>query len=437
MNRTKNENYALPIAMMFALFFMVAFVTGLPSPMGVIVAKQFGASNFESQLGFFANFIAYAFMGLPAGLMLERYGYKFTALSAVVVGFVGVGIQFLSGVVESFSVYLIGAFVSGFSMCMLNTVVNPMLNTLGGEGKKGNQLLQFGSSLNSVAATITPVLVGYLMGDIAGRTIEKANPALFIAMGIFAVVFFVLLFVNIPEPHMNLAKAAPVGEKKYSPLSFRHFVFGAIGIFVYVGIEVGIPSTLNLFMTTPVDGIINGVKGANGLGIDATIAGTVVGTYWFLMLIGRLLGGFLGARFSSKTMLTFVSSLGIVFLLIAITSSLGSVVKMPVFRSDLSFGLAEVPLSVMFFVLCGFCTSIMWGGIFNLAVEGLGKYTTAGSGIFMVMVCGGGIIPLFQGYIADISNYMTSYWLIFACMAYLLFYALIGSKNVNKSIPVV
>ena len=437
MNNTKKENYALPIAMMFALFFMVAFVTGLPSPMGVIVAKQFGASNFESQLGFFANFIAYAFMGLPAGLMLERYGYKFTALSAVVVGFVGVGIQFLSGVVESFSVYLIGAFVAGFSMCMLNTVVNPMLNTLGGEGKKGNQLLQFGSSLNSVAATITPVLVGYLMGDIAGRTIEKANPALFIAMGIFAIVFFVLLFVSIPEPHMAAKQiSTPAGEKKHSPLSFRHFVFGAIAIFIYVGIEVGIPSTLNLFMTTPVDGIINGVKGANGLGIDATIAGTVVGTYWFLMLIGRLLGGFLGAKYSSKTMLTFVSSLGIIFLLIAIFSSLSTVVDMPVFRSDLSFGLAEVPLSVMFFVLCGFCTSIMWGGIFNLAVEGLGKYTTAASGIFMVMVCGGGIIPLFQGYLADISTYMSSYWLMIICMAYLLFYALIGSKNVNTDIAV-
>src|SRR5674476_1155490 len=103
---TEKKNYSLPIAMMFALFFMVAFVTGLPSPMGVIVAKQFGASNFESQLGFFADFIAYAFMGIPAGIMLKKLGYKFTALTAVLVGFIGVGIQFLSGQVESFTVYL-------------------------------------------------------------------------------------------------------------------------------------------------------------------------------------------------------------------------------------------------------------------------------------------------------------------------------------------
>ncbi|KAA6319276.1 L-fucose-proton symporter, partial [termite gut metagenome] len=272
----QKKNYALPIAMMFALFFMIAFVTGLPSPMGVIAAKQFGASNFESQLGFFANFIAYAFMGIPAGIMLKKIGYKKTALIAVAVGFVGVGIQFLSGRVELFPVYLAGAFISGFSMCMLNTVVNPMLNTLGGAGNKGNQLIQFGGSINSIAATITPMLVGYLMGAEAGRTIEKANPALFLAMGIFALAFIVLSFVNIPEPHMEKTNEKKV-KNAHSPLAFRHFILGAIGIFVYVGIEIGIPSTANLFMT----------DATKGLGIDATIAGTVVGTYWFLMLIGR------------------------------------------------------------------------------------------------------------------------------------------------------
>ncbi len=249
MNQPKNKSNALPIAVMFALFFMIAFVTGLPSPMGVIVAKQFGASNFESQLGFFANFIAYAFMGMPAGLLLKKRGYKFTALTAVVVGFVGVGIQFLSGRVEMFSVYLIGAFISGFSMCLLNTVVNPMLNTLGGGGNKGNQLLQLGGSFNSIAATITPMFVGYLMGEEAGRTIEKANPALFLAMGIFALAFIILLLVDIPEPHLE-DKSVVREKDQHSPFSFRHFVFGIIAIFIYVGVEVGIPSTANLYMTT-------------------------------------------------------------------------------------------------------------------------------------------------------------------------------------------
>ncbi|HEX3025192.1 MAG TPA: MFS transporter [Chitinophagaceae bacterium] len=416
------KNYSLPIAMMFALFFMIAFVTGLPSPMGVIVAKQFGASNFESQLGFLGNFLAYAFMGIPAGIMLKKYGYKKTALSAIAVGFVGVSVQFLSGQVGSFTVYLTGAFISGFSMCMLNTVVNPMLNTLGGGGNKGNQLIQFGGSINSIGATITPMLVGWLMGAEAGRTIEKANPALFLALGIFALAFIVLKFVSIPEPHLESATERSV-KHLHSPLSFRHFILGAVAIFIYVGIEIGIPSTANLFMTAS-------KTAANvGLGIDATTAGSIVGIYWLLMLVGRLFGASIGAKVSSRAMLITVSTLGLLFILSAIFSPITTVVTIP-------FIGVQVPISILFFVLCGLCTSIMWGGIFNLAVEGLGKYTAAASGIFMVMVCGGGIVPLFQGYVSDHFGYLNSYWVMFACLGYMLFYGLIGSKNVNKDIPV-
>ena len=417
----QQKSYSLPIAMMFALFFMIAFVTGLQNPMGVIVKNQFQASNFLSQLGNFANFIAYAFMGIPAGMMLQKIGYKKTALTAIVVGIAGVGITFLSGQIGSFPVYLIGAFVAGFSMCMLNTVVNPMLNTLGGEGKKGNQLLQFGGALNSMGATIVPVLVGYLMGDVAKATISDANPALFLAMGIFVLAFLVLFFMNIPEPHIVTEKATV--KDSHSPLSFRHFILGALGIFVYVGVEVGIPNIANLYMT-------------GDLQINPTTAGTVVGTYWFLMLIGRLLGGVLGAKFTSKTMLTFVAFLGIIFVTAAILLPKDQMVSMPVFQSDISFGLAQVPASIMLLVLCGLCTSVMWGGIFNLATAGLGKYTAAASGIFMVMVCGGGIIPAVQGWAADLFGYVESYWVIVICLGYLLFYALAGSKNVNPDIKV-
>jgi FHS family L-fucose permease-like MFS transporter len=482
MSPNAQKTNTLPIAVMFALFFMVAFVTGLPSPMGVIVAKQFGASNFESQLGFFANFLAYAFMGIPAGMMLKRKGYKFTALTAVTVGFVGVGVQFLSGQVESFTVYLMGAFISGFSMCLLNTVVNPMLNTLGGGGNKGNQLLQLGGSFNSIAATITPMLVGYLMGAEAGRTIQKANPALFLAMGIFAFAFIVISLVQIPEPHLE-DKNAPKEIHKHSPLSFRHFIFGIIAIFIYVGVEIGIPSTANLYMTTfstenakdivsryetqhtdpatlktlQADDELNrsnpsyvaqvvsesSYKKAKevvigqqtpGLGIDAGIAGIIVGIYWLLMMCGRLIGGAIGSKVSTKVMVSTVSALGLLFIALAIFLPQSITFNFPLSLSFDEF--QQVPISIVFIVLCGLCTSVMWGGIFNLAVEGLGKYTAAGSGWFMVMVCGGGIIPLIQGFVADKTSYMPSYWVMFACVAYLLWYALIGCKNVNKDIPV-
>lgn len=427
MTTTKKQNFALPIAIMFALFFMISFVTGLQNPFGVIVKNQFEASNFLSQLGNLANFIAYACMGIPAGIMLTRIGYKKTALWAVIVGFVGVGITFLSGVTESFAVYLTGAFVSGFSMCMLNTVVNPMLNSLGKNEKQGNQLIQFGGACNSIGATIVPVLVGYLMGsNQATRQIADANPALFIAMGIFALAFAVLYFSNIPEIRLNKEKKASKEKDTHSAWSFRHFIFGIISIFIYVGVEVGIPNIANLYMTTGAD--------AGGLAMDAAIAGTLCGTYWFLMFIGRLIGGLIGGKVSSKVMLTTTTAIGAAFVLLAMFITPESQVHMPVFNSNLSFGLQLVPTSIMFLVLCGLCTSVMWGSIFNLATSGLGKYTEMASGIFMMMVCGGGVLPIIQGAIADGAGFINSYWLIFAGMAFMLLYALIGSKNVNKSI---
>ena len=412
----KNKGNVLAIGIMFFLFAMISFVTGLQNPMGIIAKAQFGATNLMSQLGNAANFIAYAFMGLPAGFLLKGKGYKFTALAAVTVGFIGVGISYMSGVLGSFAVYLLGAFVSGFSMCMLNTVVNPMLNTLGGGGNKGNQLIQLGGSLNSLAATIVPVLAGYLIGEVTEKTqVADVNPALFIAMAIFALAFVIIFFSNIPEPELEAAAAEGKVEKEGTmdsikgAISHKNLVFGVIAIFLYVGIEVGIPNVANLYMTS-----------ADGLGIAAGVAGTLVGAYWFLMLCGRLVGGAIGGQVSSRTMLSTVSAAGILFVLLGMF--LPSTWEIAILGT-------EVPVAIFFFVACGLCTSIMWGAIFNLAVEGLGKYTSIASGLFMVMVMGGGIVPLIQGAVADAAGYLNSYWVLVAALAYLLWFALVGSKK--------
>ena len=421
MEQTKNQNYTPAIVVMFALFFMIAFVMNLAGSMGVIVTNQFGASKALSQLGTLANFIAYACMGIPAGIILKRKGYKFTSLLAVVVGFIGVGIQFLSGYMESFLVYVLGAFVAGFSMCMLNIVVNPMLNTLGGGGNRGNQLIQWGGSCNSIGGTLAPILVGWLVGgSIENATVAKAAPVMIIAMAIFALAFIIIKLTNIPEPHMETAeekaarKAGNLAKDTHSPLSFRHFVLGALAIFFYVGIEVGIPNTANVYYS-----------GLDWVG--PALAGTMIGGYWLSMLIGRLIGASVGSKISSKVMLCVMSSVAILFVLLAIFIPESVQIKV---------GGNAIPLSLGFLILCGLCTSIMWGAIFNLAVEGLGKYTAAASGIFMTLVCGGGIIPFFQNLLADHVGSLQSYWLIIACLLYLVYYALVGCKNVNKDIPV-
>ena len=424
MTKTQKPNYTLPIIVMFFLFAMISFVTGFQNPFGVILKEQLGLSNLQTQLGNAANFIAYAFMGLPAGMILQKKGYKFSAIAAVLVGIVGVAIMFISSYVKDnssiFAVYLTGAFVAGFSMCMLNTVVNPMLNTLGGGGKTGNQLLQFGGTLNSLAATICPVLAGYLMGgSLQGLKLEAARPLLFIAAGVFVLALIVLLLSKLPEPILEEMKKG--GKKAKQPslagaLKFHHYVGGVVAIFLYVGIEVGIPNIANLYMT-------------NDLAMNTAVAGSVVGAYWFLMLIGRFAGGVVGGMVSPKVMLSTVSAIALALILGAILIDPAMcMVKIP-------FVEATVPVNILMLVLCGLCTSVMWGGIFNLAAEGLGKYTAVASGFFMVMVCGGGIVPLIQGYVADIAGFLQSYWVLFIAVAYLLYYALIGSrvKRVDSS----
>ena len=475
----------LPIAVMFMLFFMIAFVTNLAGSMGVIVKHQYGVSSALSQLGTLANFIAYACMGIPAGIILKRKGYKFTALAAVTVGLLGVAVQWISGPAQSFAIYVAGAFIAGFSMCMLNVVVNPMLNTLGGGGNRGNQLCQFGGSCNSIGGTIAPILVGYLVGGaVEEAEVGDAAPVMIIAMIIFALAAAVIFFTKIPEPHMETPEEKQIrlsGNKQkntHSPLSFRHFVLGAIAIFFYVGVEVGIPNIANLYMTTytpeqaqlqideyehqqkdaaymaqcvetDMKAFENKVKDydnlvvtedqynmavgvhegklAQGLGLGAKIAGWLIGLYWLMMLVGRLIGGSIAGKVSSKKMLTVVSILAIVMLL--------SIIFIPTSVSIMLKG-KEVPIIMVIMFLCGLCTSVMWSTIFNLSVEGLGKYTPAASGIFMVLVCGGGILPFIQGVVADFIGYTGSYVVAIVALLYILFYALIGSKNVNKDIKV-
>jgi MFS transporter, FHS family, L-fucose permease len=320
---TTKQNYAVPIFMMILLFGMISFVTNLAAPMGIVLKSQFGASNFQGMMGNAMNFIAYAVMGIPGGILLQRIGYKKTALIAIAIGFIGVGIQYLSGYAgegSAFSVYLTGAFVAGFSMTLLNTVVNPMLNTLGGGGNKGNQLIQVGGSFNSVMATFTPAFVGILIGEATKARISDIFPVMYMAMGVFALVFFVLMFIRIPEPSLEFAKE-PLKNLMSGAMKFRHFVLGAVAIFVYVGVEVGVPGTMNFWLSELPE-------------VGPTKAGFVVGTYWLLMLVGRLLGASIGGKVSSKIMLTVASSVGLLLVLGAIFLPPSTMVNMLVFKAE-------------------------------------------------------------------------------------------------------
>ena len=428
----------LPIVVMYLLFFMIAFVTNLCNPMAVIVKNNFEMSNFAAQLGNAANFIAYAVMGIPAGMLLKRLGYRKTALVAILVGFAGVFLQYMSGwaAIESFWVYLLGAFTAGCCMCMLNTVVNPMLNILGGGGNRGNQLVQFGGVCGSTAAVLVTIIMGSLIADASEAQISDATPALMIALGVFAFAFAVLLVVKIPEPDLGAEELRSSGVqekgKGYSAFSFRHFNLGMVAIFMYLGIEVGVPTYVMQYLTTPAD------AATAGLDINASIVGMIVAVYWLLMLLGRFLGGMISGKVSSRAQIIGVSSVSLLLVLLGMFLPDSWMVNMlGIDWATLTVMTAEVPVGVLALILVGLCTSVMWGGIFNMAVEGLGRYTSIASGAFMTMVCGGGILIPLQGKMADVlGSFELSYVVVLLCAAYILYYALIGYKNVNTDIPV-
>ena len=402
------------IVMMVALFAMIAFVTNLCSPMAVIVQNQFGASEFQSQIGNYANFIAYLVMGIPSGMLIVKFGYKKTALLALIVGIIGMVLELLSGTLESMWIYLLGAFIAGFCMCMLNTVVNPLLNVLGGGGNTGNQLIQIGGAFNSAAAVAVYIILGALIGEVTKDTaIVDAAPAMYIALGIFVAAFIVLFFTKIEEPKQEPVKA----ELIKGALSHRHFALGALSIFLYMSVEVGTPTYMIKYLISDV-------------GISAGVASLIAAVYWFAMFIGRSIGGSIGGKVSSRAMVSTVAIAAIILLAFGMLAPSTLTVQVPgVDWANLSVIWVDVPVGVAAFICVGLCTSVMWGGIFNMAVEGLGKYTAAASGIFMTMVFGCAIMVALQAVVAEqTGSYLVSYIIPLACAAYILFYALVGSR---------
>ena len=425
-NQTNKKGTLVAIITMMFLFAMISFVTNMAAPFGTIWKQHY---DWAGMMGNMMNFAAYLFMGIPAGMMITKYGYKKTALVALALGFIGIAIQYGSSrmdgnEISTYAVYLLGAFVCGFCVCILNTVVNPMLNLLGGGGNRGNQLIQTGASLNSLAATLTPMVAGSMIGEITKSTsLEVVSPLLLIALVIFAASFFIVWFTQLTEPETE--KADVVGGIK-GALGYRQLLLGIIAIFFYVGIEVGIPGQLLFYLSQPV--AEGGVLGS------AAIAGLIAGIYWLLMLVGRFVSAFISGKVSSRTQLTVTSALALVLLLAAIFMPEANTMSLTIPNiAESTWIEAEVPTKVLLIILCGICTSVMWGVIFNLATEGLGKYTATASGLFMTMVVGGGVMPLIQNLMATKVGDINSYWLVVGMLAYMLFYALIGSHPSKKA----
>ena len=444
----KKKGNLIAILTMFALYAMVGFVTFLAAPAGdVWKYKLPGGSNVLGMLGNSMNFIAYLIMGYPAGKFLQKIGYKKTALLATGSGALGVLVQILSGKLEAsmgligavpaaWIIYLVGALISGFSNCLLNTVICPMLNQIVGGGNKGNQLNLGGSAFKSLCGASAPIILGSIVGQITKETqFSQITGVLMAAAIVFIVATAIIAILPIPNPTER--KADVVLEK--SALSFRHCRLGVIGIFLYMGIEIGTQNYMRLWLQP--DNPSSPLLKIAGISADqaVVIAASTAATFMVLMLIGRLVGALIGGKVSSRAMCLGCAGTGVAFCTVG--ALLGAkmpstLISLPLFKTITEIGLVQIPLGALFFILAGLSASVMWGVIFNLATEGLGKYTEQAAGMFMVMVVGGAILPSIQGWIADKFGFMTSYVVPIFCFAYLFVYALAFSKNVNKDIKV-
>ena len=434
----KKGSNLIAIITMFALYGLCGFMTYLAAPAGRIWegAEGIKGSATLGMMGNMMNFLAYLIMGYPMGMVLQKFGYKATALLATGSGALGILVQMLSGYVSlgtvggvpgAWYIYLFGAFISGTSNCLLNGVINPMLNSIVGGGNKGNQLNLAGGSVNSMFQGFSMVIVPMVVGEVTDSTkFSDVTGVLVTAMAIFIAATVIIAFLPISNP---TARAKDVVYER-SALAFRHCLLGVIGIFLYMGVEAGIPAATS---SPQVKDLMGGGDAA------AVVAGTLGGAVFLFMLAGRILGAIFGGRISSRAMMLWTSGVSIILLVLGVTLiSLNVTVPYEVAAKAAGEAamIVNVPVGAFCFVLMGICTSVMWASIFNLSTEGVGKYTEQASGLFMTMVVGGGILPLVQSYIGDKVSFVAGFVVPLVCLAYLFVYALKFSKNVNSDIKI-
>ncbi|MCR5415100.1 MAG: MFS transporter [Kiritimatiellae bacterium] len=433
----KKSSNLIAIVTMFALYAMCGFMTYLAAPAGKIWGGNSVIANSTTlgMMGNMMNFLAYLIMGYPMGMVLQKFGYKTTALLATGSGALGILVQLLSGQVDpgtiggipaAWYIYLFGAFISGTSNCLLNGVINPMLNSIVGGGNRGNQLNLAGGACNSMFQGAAMVVVPAVVGEVTKDTkFSEVTGVLLAAAAIFIAATVIIAFLPIKNP---VQRAKNIVYER-SALAFRHCLLGVIGIFLYMGVEAGIPAATS---STQVKDLMGGGDSA------AVIAGVLGGAVFVFMLCGRMLGAAFGAKVSARTMLLWASGISLALLAVGV-ALIACDVTVPyevAGKGGAAATTVKVPVGAFCFVLMGLCTSVMWSVIFNLSTEGVGKYTEQASGLFMTMVVGGGVIPLVQSYLMDKASFTVSFVVPAFCLAYLFVYALAFSKNVNPEIKI-
>lgn len=375
MNKNKEKNnFLFPMVIMSILFFMVGFITTMNNSLiDFLSSSKWMLSFSEKQLVNTAFFGAYLF-SIPLSYLLNKLGYKASAVLSLFV--VGVGfILTYPAVTMGYVPFLISMFLVASGIALLQIVLNPYVLALGSPNEAASRLNLVGF-FNSAATVAAPIFVTML---ISAETISETAPVesrpdatnvqmpFLIIAGIAFVLCLLLYFLHLPEIKEEPADKA---HSSSSPYKYPHLIFGAIAIFVYMGVEIGIPSFLPDRMRAL------GIDSVNLLGYELKGTG-VLSIYWGGLMVGRLFGSILLRKIKVRTAMVFCSGMAMLFLIVSL--------------------LINNEVSIILMLLCGFCNSIMWGSIFNLASEDLGEHTKRASGIICTFAIGGAILPPLMG----------------------------------------
>jgi len=432
MKQQNQTNYLAPFITLVVLFFFVGFLTTANGQFQGPLKSAFlsGAGDLKNTLATlisFAWFLAYPVMGGIGSRWVTKYGYKGTMIRALLIMVGGLGVFWLSSfytvkfpegnviiasavVPHGYFIFLLGSFVVGTAATFLQVVINPYLTACNVKGTQPVQRLNIGGASNSVGATVAPFFVtGIIFGGLAMEDIQVAQlQTPFIAlMAVMALVVVVMSRLSLPDIEGTKAKKGEKLEK--SVWSFRHLTLGVVAVFFYVGVEVCVGANILLYsLELEAKGKIFSLFGLNSLailGINFSIPALMATLYWGGMLVGRLVSGSL-SKILPGLQLAFTAIASAILVLLAM------VVNNP-----------------WLLVAVGLFHSVMWGAIFTLSVNKLGKYTSVASGVFMIGVIGGSLMPLFQGIFADAMQgaWRWTWTIVFIGELYILYYALWGA----------
>ena len=404
--KKQSTNYTFALIVMFAVLFLIGFITTMNNSMIDFCKKAFDLKDAQGQLVNTAFYGAYA-LSIPFGLLMNKIGYKKTlllGLAVVGIGFIinYLGISSMLGMETSviYSIFLGSMFIVALGIVMLQLVANPYVMVLGSP-EKGAFRMTLANALNSAATTVAPVFITYVI--IAGKVpTPDAVPGPYLGLGIFTLILCaVLFFLKLPNINEGEQAEELTGEKKeYKDTVFQypHVWLGMLGIFFYMGIELGVPSMLPAYFKS------NPELAQYGSPTD------FLPYYWGSMMVGRFAGAIILNKFKPRKILSVCLVCGA----LCVASS---------------FALSGIA-SVYAMLAAGLSHSVMWPLVFNLGLQELGPHTKAASGIINLGVVGGATLPLLMGFIVDNPALGVGYAvaMMFIYYVYVFWFCNFGSK---------